>query len=135
FGELGKQVKLKTPEAIDKDNPAKSEFQKGEVEEIWDAATRTVIWLGDGVDVPLDMKEDYLHLRGFFPCPRPLYSTLTNDSLIPIPDYCQYQDQAVEIDNLTDRINILTKAIRVVGVYDATAENLANILSDRHSDT
>ena len=134
FKEKGKEVKLKTPEAIGEDNPIKSEFQKGQVDEIWDAATKTVIWLGDGLDVPLDVKEDWLHLRDFYPCPRPLYATLTNDSLIPIPDYYEYQDQALEIDNLTDRINGLTGILRAVGVYDASAENLANLLSSKNKD-
>jgi hypothetical protein len=36
----------------------------------------------------------------------------------------QYQNQAIEIDRLSQKINLLTKALRVAGVYDASQEAL-----------
>lgn len=71
-----------------------------------------------------------LKFEGFFPCPRPLTATTTTDSILPVPDFCQYQNQAQEIDRLSQRINLLTKALRVAGVYDASQETLGNLLND-----
>ena len=48
---------------------------------------------------------DPLELENFFPCPRPLYATLTSDSLEPVPDFSLYQDQAKELDSLADKLN------------------------------
>ena len=49
--------------------------------------------------------------------------TLGPDSTIPVPDYVQYQDQADELDDLTQRIAKLQDALRMVGVY-AGEENV-----------
>lgn len=71
-----------------------------------------------------------LKFQEFFPCPRPLTTTTTPDSIIPVPDYVQYQDQAREIDRLTQRINLLTKALRVAGVYDGSQDAIGRLLED-----
>lgn len=71
-----------------------------------------------------------LKFEGFFPCPRPLTTTTTTESILPTPDFCQYQNQADEIDRLSQRINILTKALRVAGLYDASQEDLGRLLDD-----
>jgi len=100
--------------------------------EIWDKSTQQALWLSP--DIPtqfLDRRDDPLHLRDFFPCPKPLYATLTNDRLIPVPDYALYQDQAHQIDELTERIALLTKAIAVRGAYDKSNKELANLLNER----
>lgn len=76
-----------------------------------------------------------LKLQSFFPCPRPISATTSTDSIIPRPDYCLYQDQAKEIDRLTQRINILTKALRVAGLYDASQESLGRLLEDTEENT
>ena len=47
----------------------------------------TVLWICKDYKDVLDSREDPLKLTGFFPCPKPLYATITNDNLIPIPDY------------------------------------------------
>jgi hypothetical protein len=70
-----------------------------------------------------------LKFESFFPCPRPL-TTTTTDSIIPVPDFVQYQNQAIEIDRLSQKINLLTKALRVAGVYDASQEALGRLLED-----
>jgi hypothetical protein len=57
--------------------------------------------------------------EGFFPCPKPAFGTLRPNSLIPIPDYVYYQDQAEEIDDLTDRIANLLDSLKLVGFYPA----------------
>lgn len=95
---------------------------KTPVYEIWHKHRRKVCWVADGYDKYLDEKPPLLTLRGFFPCPRPAYATLPTDSLIPIPDYVYYQDQAEEIDDLTKKISDLTDALKLVGFYPSGAE-------------
>jgi len=100
------------------------------VHEIWNKADRRVYWVSTGYDYLCDLVDDPLELRAFFPCPEPLSATLTNDSLIPVPDYIEYQDQALQIDELTQRIALLTKACKVAGVYDAANRPLKRLLDE-----
>ena len=100
--------------------------------EIWNKTDLNVIWLSpDVLEKPIDMVDDPLKLNGFFPCPMPLYATTTTDKLIPVPDYDQYRDQAVQIDDLTQRIKLLTQSLAVRGGYDKQNPELANLLSER----
>ncbi|WNV09963.1 hypothetical protein [Tardiphaga sp. 709] len=99
--------------------------------EIWNKTDREVIFIApDYPNSALERTDDPLSLDGFWPCPEPLYATTTNDTLVPVPDYVEYQDQADELDNLTARIKALTDAIRVNGVYDASYPELKRILSE-----
>lgn len=107
-----------------------SYFKKAEIWEIWNKADRTVYFIAPGTPgvVLKETKDPVLKLEGFWPCPEPLFTTLTNDSLIPVPDYVEYQDQAQEIDDLTNRISKITTAIRANGVYDASVPALQRLL-------
>ena len=111
--------------------PRNQIFCRASVYEIWDKPSRKAIWIAKGYgDSVLDSRDDPLGLEDFFPTPRPLYATLTTDSLIPVPDYQQYKDQAVEIDNMTARIHAIGKAIKVAGVYDASADGVQRMFSE-----
>lgn len=93
---------------------------KAEVWVIWDMADKQVIQLSPGYPTaPLAMMPPPVSFDQFWPVPRPLQSTTTNDSTIPVPDFEQYVDQADEIDLLTQRIGVLTKALNVRGLYPA----------------
>lgn len=109
--------------------------KKATVYEIWDKETRKVYWIHKEWPDALDIRPDPLGLKDFFPCPKPLFATLANDNLIPTPDYIQYQDQARELDDLTARIASITKAIKVVGVYDKSAEGVQRILGENLENT
>jgi hypothetical protein len=101
----------------DKGGPADL-LKKAVIFEFWDKVKREVVWLAPGTpDVILDKLADPLRLPGFFPSPNPCLATTTNDKRIPVPDYLEYQDQARELDNLTARIDNLTKALKVFGFY------------------
>lgn len=102
--------------------------RKATVWEIWDKKRRKVVWMHPSFQEILDERDPPIQFRDFFPCPRPLLGTNANDSLIPVPDYVEYKDQADELDDLTGRINLLTNALRVAGVYDAGAGNLEQLL-------
>ena len=98
---------------------------RAKILEVWDKTNRKVYWMAESWgEEMLDEKDDPLKLEGFWPVPEPLFATLTNDSLVPVPDYYEYQDQAVELDDLTNRISWLTKAIKACGVYDASIPEL-----------
>ena len=90
--------------------------------ELWDKTQKKVYWFHKGMKNVLDERDDPLGLEGFFPCPKPLYATLTNDSLIPVPDFSLYQDQAKSLDTLADRIYGLVNMLQVKGVYDGSAD-------------
>mgnify|MGYP003337315862 FL=1 len=103
---------------------------KATIYELWDKRDRKVRWFHKDLNEFLDERDDPLELEDFFPFPRPLLTNLANDSLIPTPDYAQYQDQAQEIDELTARIASITKAIKVAGVYDASVQGLTRLLAE-----
>ena len=103
--------------------------------EIWDKETGKVLWLSKSLGKILDERDDPLGLENFWPCPKPLYSTLTTDSLEPIPDFVIYQDQARELDTLSDRIEGLINALKVRGVYDASTVELQRLFSEGENNT
>lgn len=100
-----------------------------EVWEIWDKRSKRRIYIARGYRDVLQADDDPLQLQGFFPCPPPLYSVTTNDRLVPEPEYCQYQDQAIELDLVAGRIKMLVGEIQWKGIYDASVEKtvIANL--------
>lgn len=137
FGEDFKEVPLSDePIGIDdmkKQGSSQSdidELKKAPVWEIWDKTSKCVYWVAEGYQTLLDHKPDPYGLDGFWPCPKPLYATQTTDTLVPVPDYSLYQDQAEELDRLTNRIGMLTAAVKVVGVYDATQTSIQRMLNE-----
>jgi hypothetical protein len=103
--------------------------------EIWDKEQGKVFWVSKSMGEILDEKDDPLQLEGFFPCPKPMYATLTTDSLEPIPDFVLYQDQAKQLDTLADRIDGFINALKVRGVYDASEPSLARLFSEGENNT
>jgi len=133
FGEeLGNKIPLDTkPEQVGK-SYTKNDDQayQAQIYEIWDKETGKVLWISKSMGKILDERDDPLELENFWPCPKPLYATLTTDSLEPIPDFTIYQDQARELDDLCDRIDGLIGALKVRGLYDASASELQRLFSE-----
>ncbi|WP_242394842.1 hypothetical protein [Anaeromyxobacter oryzisoli] len=115
-------------------------WSRAEVWEIWDKERRGVwFWCKGmerviapaGVDVePNGMVRDPLELDGFWPNPRPLMANLTTDAVMPRSDYALVQDLYREIDDLSTRIDRITRACRVAGVYDKTSEAVQRLVSE-----
>lgn len=103
--------------------------------ELWDKEEGVAVWICKGIKEVLDQVEDPLGLQEFFPCPKPLFATITNDSLIPIPDFTLYQDQAVQLDILADRICGLVQMLQLKGVYDASFPTLARLFTEGQNGT
>lgn len=95
---------------------------RAEVWELWDRDSQRVYFFTTekGDDGMIDTRPIPYKLHGFFPCARPLYGIMTNNTLVPVPDYMQYQDQALEIDDATTRMGMLLKAIKVACLYDSS---------------
>ena len=137
FGEeLGYKIPLDTKPADDKNSykPMDGVYE-AVIYEVWDKETGKVLWLSKSLGKIIDERDDPLQLENFFPCPKPLYSTLTTDSLEPIPDFVIYQDQARELDTLCDRIDGLINALKVRGVYDASSSELQRLFSEGENNT
>jgi len=137
FGEeLGYKIPLDTKPQDDKNSykPMDGVYE-AVIYEVWDKETGKVLWLSKSLGKIIDERDDPLQLENFFPCPKPLYSTLTTDSLEPIPDFVIYQDQARELDTLCDRIDGLINALKVRGVYDASNSELQRLFSEGENNT
>jgi hypothetical protein len=103
---------------------------KCQVFEIWSKDDETVYWVAMGYDYLCDRKDDPLTLENFYPAPRPIYANATTNTLIPVPDFIQYQDQAIQVDELTQRIAMLTKACKMAGVYNAAAKDIQRLFNE-----
>lgn len=109
----------------DKENDWKKEIC---VYEVWDKTTRCVYWLvKESPHDFLKVVEDPLKLNNFFPCPKPIFATLTNDSLIPVPDYMMIKKMLDELNGVTERMRLTMQALKVSGVYDNSFHNLGDI--------
>ena len=127
FGEKGKSAPMTVlPEGYDEDLP-EDVVKRCRVWEIWDKRERKVIFISEGATEPMMEKDDPLNLKDFFPIPRPLYSVETDRTMLPVPEFTLYRDQADELDDITARINHLVNMLKVRGVYDAANEELGNI--------
>jgi hypothetical protein len=138
FGEeLGGKIPLDTkPETTKTFNEKMGEgASEAVVYEIWDKTTGQVIWLNKSMGKILDTRDDPLQLENFWPCPKPMFSTLTTDSLIPVPDFVLYQDQARQLDTLADRIDGFIQALKVRGVYDASEPSLQRLFTEGENNT
>ena len=125
FAEMEKELKDRS-----RDNPSLPKgFKDGKYEiiELWCRETNKAYWFHRNFEKMLDEKDDPLQLDEFFPCPKPLLATHTSKTCIPRPEYAMSQDQYEELNVLNTRIYTLTESLRVVGVFDKTQAELANL--------
>lgn len=126
FGEVGKYCSLDWAPK-DKENDDEL-FKRALVWSIWDKPSRKVYCVSKGMPSQcLAVIDDPLNLQNFFPCPEPVYAIKSTGTMIPIPEYTQYQDQAIELDTLTARINVLVEALKRRGAVNASYPELSKI--------
>jgi len=136
FGEIvGKEVPLNfTVVSARGDNlnstPKEDVLKKAIVYEIWDRTTRKVVWYVKGYSKLLDEKDDFLGLKGFEPCPRPMLANTSTSNTTFRPDYYMIQDQYSELDTINNRISMLIQACKVIGVYDKSAISVGRMLTE-----
>ena len=133
FGEvIAAQVPLgnySKKDQVNDQSPKHDPWSKAEVFEIWCKEKRKVYWYAKSCDTILDVKDDPLGLDGFFPCPKPLVANVTSSNFMPRADYIFAQDQFNELDEINTRITWLTRAAKVVGVYDKSAEGIQRVFN------
>jgi hypothetical protein len=144
FGERGKAVPLNYIPSHHKDGGGNNPWNSGNptdepkaalikqavVYELWEKNEKKVYWLNPDTTSPLDVRADPYGFPDFFPCPKPMFATNTTGNLCPVPDYCEYQDQAQELDVVVQRLAMLTQACKVIGVYDSEQLSLQRMLTE-----
>lgn len=135
FGKEGEKIPLDSKPDDQKKLAEETVDSRALIYEIWDKENKRAYWLSKSLGKIIDEKDDPLGLEGFFPCPKPLYATLTNETLVPIPDYALYQDQAQALDVICDRIDGLVRALQVKGVYNAEFKELARLFTEGENNT
>ena len=98
-----------------------------EVWEVWDKRTGKQIFVATGFNEVLEEFEDPYNLDAFFPMPEPLYGVSTTDTTLPVQEILIYEDQLTELDIITQRIGVLTEALKRRGVYDASFQELIRL--------
>lgn len=104
-------------------------FQTTRVWEIWDKDQRRVLFIAPCYkDAPCKVVPDPLGLTGFYPMARPAYAVEQSRSLLPIPLYRLYKEQAKELDRVSTRINKIVNAMKVRGAYVSSQADLEKII-------
>ena len=136
--EIGELIELDTADDDDvrkADQAVADLFKTCEVWEIWCKEERKVYFVAESYkDSPIKVEDDPLNLLGFFPIPRPMIAVDDASSLIPIPLYAMYEEQAAELEQVTNRITRLVKGLKLRGVYDATISELSQIMRSDDND-
>lgn len=133
FGEeLGNKVTLDwsphSEEERSKDENT-SVFKRAVIWECWDKDIKKVTFFAPSFKESILLeKDDPLSLEHFYPTPRPMYSIRTSGSMVPIPEYRLYENQAKELDTITKRITTLTDSLKVRGSYNGNVTELGRIL-------
>ncbi len=136
FGDKFKTVNV-SKSRTDRSDTNKTEALKDKIVvwEIWDKRTRKQIFIAEDHEDELESNDDPLQLENFFPCPEPIYAVIENDTLVPTPEFCLWQDQADELDQLSARIEKVTEAIRAGGAYAGEMKTeLTQILSAKDNE-
>lgn len=141
FGDVGRTIPLNATttetetgtdsEGGDGNAPTDSEGAKlALVYEIWDKTKRQVLFYAPShKEQILEQLPDPLGLAGFFPCPASLTFFSKVSSMVPVPLYEFYREQAEELNRVTQRINNIIKALKVRGFYDAQIGELGTLLT------
>lgn len=142
FGSAFNRVNLDA-KGYDKDDSESKEglpnhpWDRANVWEIWSKELKKVFWYvysGDGGKI-LDFEDDPLELEDFWPTPKPLAAWWTTTRFIPKPEYYLAKDSYQAIERLTTRIDMLTEALRVVGMYNQNVQELQTLLDDTDENT
>ena len=130
FGARAEKVNMnyESDEYGDDDGDA---MKRGVVWEVWDKVDRVVCWIAPSFnEEALRMDEDPLGLEGFFPIPEPIMSISTTNSLIPVPEYNMYKDQAEELDLITHRINRIIGGMKLRGIFDSSVPEFDRLFGE-----
>jgi hypothetical protein len=104
--------------------------QQAEVWEIWSKEDKKCYWYVEGFTEILDEQTDPMGLNQFWPDPPPMIANTTTSKWMPRSDYSIAQDLYIQINELETRLAILTRACKLVGVYDKSQEGIKRIFNE-----
>ena len=116
-----------SPDTTKKDREVSDDLKRAEVWEIWHKAKKERLWIVKGHPNILRTDPDPYGLDDFYPMAEPIQAITGNDTLVPSAYFQQYEDQADDLDEITARISILTKALRRRGVYNGSIKELKRL--------
>lgn len=91
--------------------------KRARVTEFWDKDKLETYWISDSNKNTIVKRQgDILKLKGFFPCPKPLFATKKTDNLIPVSDYTILKSLVDELDIVTLREAMMVDAMKASGV-------------------
>lgn len=91
--------------------------KRAQIWELWDKDHGVVVEFVVGYDKELRRRDDPLKLQEFFPGPEPALIIESPNSQLPCPEYTKYQYQAEELNEVTERISLLTESMQAKGFY------------------
>lgn len=129
--EVIEQFGIETANGLLRDGGEDEEMERETcVYKIWDKKNKKILYLSKEIGERfLRVDEDVLNISGFFPFPKPVFATLSNDGVIPVPDYVQIKCLLDELDGVNTRMQLVQQALKVSGAYDGSFPELANILN------
>lgn len=148
FGEeIGNAIDL---DATDDDDIQRKEnediadiFKRAQIWEIWDKDKKQVFFISASYKKDVlyakpeegeKLGEPPLKLKDFWPVPRPLILIEDTESLIPVPLFEEYKEQAEELDKISYRIIKVINACRARGMYDSTLTEFSELMTKEDND-
>lgn len=101
------------------------------VYEILHKPSRSTIVIAEQFNTPLEVSEDRLGLKDYFPLPQPMMLNVKTDKLIPFSDFKYYKRQFEGLDKSSKRIEGLVHATKAQAFYDAHFQELQKIKTSR----
>lgn len=107
--------------------------------EIWDKLGEKVFFLHEDVKELIYPSatpdgEPPLEFEGFYPIPPPLLLVEDTGSLLPIPPFRLYEEQAAELDLISMRIDKIVRQLKLRGVYDARLPEIQQLTTGDDND-
>lgn len=120
--------RLENPDYPRDESADPDEAKECTIWEIWCKETGRVYFVVDSTHKVLDIKDDPLGLKGFFPQCQPVQPITLTGKRTPVCPYTVYLKLAEELDIATKRINKITKGLKVRGGAAIGAEAIEAIM-------
>lgn len=109
--------------------PGEDKCKTAEVFEVWCKQTKKVYFINLGSDEILDETDDLLGLPEFYPFATPLIANKDSENTLEaVSDFELLESQYKQLDVLNNRINKLTQACRLAGIYSAEHAEVKAVL-------